>query len=91
MEQLARTRYARLVEELYQLLQTNRFSPMERFFERLLMRNVRQSARNNVFGIGVMMDFVWLKYNEAINLRLIARGLAGNLPHGRVRDELYSA
>lgn len=91
MEYLARTRYSSLVEELYQLLQTSRFSPMERFFERVLMKNVRQSARNNVFGIGVMMDFVWLKYNEVVNLRLIARGLAGNLPAGRVRDEMYSA
>lgn len=90
MAHLARTRYSSLVEELYQLLQTGRFSPMERFFERVLMKNVRQSARNNVFGIGVMMDYVWMKYNEVINLRLIARGLAGNLPAGRVRDELYS-
>jgi len=90
MEQLDRTKYARLVEELYQLLQTNRFSPMERFIERLLMRSVRQSARSDVFGIGVMMDYVWLKYNEVTNLRLIARGLAGNLPPGRVRDELYA-
>ena len=63
---------------------------MERFFERILMRNVRQSARNDVFGVGVMMDYVWMKYNEVVNLRLIARGLAGNLPAGRVRDELYS-
>lgn len=90
MEHLAHTRYSSLVEELYQLLQTGRFSPMERYFERLLMKNVRQSARNNVFGIGVMMDFVWLKYNEVVNLRLIARGLAGNLPAGRVRNEMYS-
>lgn len=90
MEQLDRTQYSSLVEELYQLLQTSRFSPMERYFERLLMRNVRQSARNNVFGIGVMMDYVWLKYNEVVNLRLVARGLAGNLPPGRVRDELFA-
>ncbi len=90
MEQLDRTRYSRLVEELYQLLESKRFSPMERFFERILMRNVRQSARNDVFGVGVMMDYVWMKYNEVVNLRLIARGLAGNLPAGRVRDELYS-
>lgn len=90
MTLLGRTRYSSLVEELYQLLQTGRFSPMERFFERVLMKNVRQSARNNVFGIGVMMDFAWLKYNEVVNLRLIARGLAGNLPKGRVRDEMYA-
>ena len=90
MAHLARTRYSSLVEELYQLLQTGRFSPMERYFERVLMKQVRQSARNNVFGIGVMMNYVWMKYNEVINLRLIARGLAGHLPAGRVRDELYS-
>lgn len=90
MELLGRTRYSSLVEELYQLLQTGRFSPMERYFERVLMKNVRQSARNNVFGIGVMMDYVWMKYNEVVNLRLVARGLAGNLPAGRVRDEMYA-
>jgi len=90
MEFLGRTRYSSLVEELYQLLQTGRFSPMERFFERVLMKNVRQSARNSVFGIGVMMDFAWMKYNEVVNLRLVARGLAGNLPKGRVRDEMYA-
>lgn len=90
MALLAKTRYSSLVEELYQLLQTGRFSPMERYFERVLMKQVRRNARNNVFGIGVMMDYVWMKYNEVVNLRLIARGLAGNLPAGRVRDELYS-
>lgn len=90
MELLARTRYSSLVEELYQLLQTRRFSPMERFFERVIMKNVRHSARNNVFGIGVMMDYAWMKYNEVLNLRLIARGLAGNLPKGRARDEMYA-
>jgi V/A-type H+-transporting ATPase subunit C len=90
MEQLGQTRYAALVEELYPLLQTGRFSPMARFFDRLLMRAIRRSARTEVFGIAVMMDYVWLKYNEVINLRLVARGLAGNLPPGRVRDELYA-
>jgi ATP synthase A1 C subunit len=89
MTHLARTRYSGLVDELYQLLQTGRFSPMERYFERVLMKHIRRSARNNVFGIGVMMDYVWMKYNEAINLRLIANGLTGNLPVGRVRDGLY--
>ena len=37
------------------------------------------------------MNYVWMKYNEVINLRLIARGLAGSIPMGRVRDELYFA
>ncbi|MBI2425480.1 MAG: V-type ATPase subunit [Candidatus Hydrogenedentes bacterium] len=89
MELLAGKRYGTLAEDLYQLLQTRRFSSMERFFERMLMHQMRLEAHRYVFGLGVMMDYVWLKYNEVINLRLIARGLAGQLPAGRVRDEMY--
>ncbi len=89
MEQLSGTRYRELVEEMFQLMQTHRFSPVERFFERLMMKHIRRRALGSVFGIGVFMDYAWLKYNEAINLRLIARGVAGHLPAGRVREELY--
>ena len=61
----------------------------KRFFERLMMKQIRRLALKSVFGIGVFMDYAWLKYNEAVNLRLIARGVAGHLPVGRVREELY--
>jgi vacuolar-type H+-ATPase subunit C/Vma6 len=88
---LGSTRYSSLVDELFQVLQTGRFSPIERMLDRLLMRQMRRFARRDGFGIGVLMDYVWQKYNECINLRLVARGLAGNLPVGRVRDELHFA
>lgn len=88
---LGGTRYNSLVDELFQMLQTGRFSPLERMLDRLLMRQMRRFARRDTFGIGVLMDYVWQKYNECINLRLVARGLAGNLPVGRVRDELHFA
>ena len=54
-----------------------------------MMKQIRRLALKSVFGIGVFMDYAWLKYNEAVNLRLIARGVAGHLPAGRVREELY--
>jgi vacuolar-type H+-ATPase subunit C/Vma6 len=76
------------VDELYPLLQTRRFAPVERFLERMVMLELRRMARNDVFGLGVVMDYVWQKFNEVVNLRLIARGLGGNLPVGRVREEL---
>lgn len=89
MDLLASTRYQGLLEELFALLQTGRFSPVERFFERLLMQRLQRLSRQDVFGLGMMMNFAWLKYNEVVNLRLIARGLAGHVPSGRVREELY--
>lgn len=89
MEQLTSTRYRALTEELFQFLQTGRFSPIERYFERVLMQQLYRMALQSPFGIGVAMNYVWLKYNEVINLRLIAHGLHGNVPEGRVRDELY--
>lgn len=89
--QLENTSYADLLEEYLQYVQSKRFAPIERYFERMLMRGLLKLSRRDVFGIGVMMNYVWLKYNEVINLRLIARGLAGSIPMGRVKDELYFA
>jgi len=88
VELLAATPYSALVQELYPLLQTGRFSPVERFLERAFMQQLRKMARQDLFGLGIVMHFAWLKYNEAINLRMVARGLAGHLPIGRVREEL---
>lgn len=89
MEMLGGTRYQSLGEQLYQFLQTNRFAPVERLFDRLISTQLRRLALRDPFGIGVVMDYVWLKFNEGVNLRLIARGLAGSVPAGRVRDELF--
>ena len=88
VEKLGNTLYRDTAEELFPLLQTGRFAPVERFLERMIMLEVRRMARRDVLRVGVVMDFVWLKFNEVVNLRLVARGLAGNLPPGRVREEL---
>jgi len=88
MEQLGNTRYRKLVDELFSLLQAQRVAPVIRYLERVLLDELHRSAVRDVLGLGVVMEFVWRKYNEVINLRLIARGLAGSLPKGRVREEL---
>jgi len=91
MELLGSTPYRALVDELYQFIQTRRFGPVERYFERIIMVQLRRMARADVLGLAVLMEYGWLKYNEMLNLRLVARGLAGHLPTGRVRDELIFA
>jgi len=89
MECLGNTPYRALIEQLYSVIQTHRFAPVERFFERIILAQLRRMARSEVFGLPVVMEYGWLKYNEMLNLRLVARGLAGHLPKGRVREELY--
>jgi V/A-type H+/Na+-transporting ATPase subunit C len=85
------TVYRELVEGLYGFLQTRRFAPLERMFEHLLLNELKRMARRQVLGFGVVMHYAWLKHNEVVNLRLIARGEARHLPPGRVREELLYA
>jgi len=85
---LESTPYRELVEGLYMFLQTGRFSPLERMFEQQLALELRRMARRHVMTLAPLMYYAWLKYNEVINLRLIARGGAHHVPHGRVREEM---
>lgn len=89
MELLGATPYRSLAGALNQFMETRRFAPLERLFEGLMIEMLRRMARQDVFGLAVMMEYGWLKYNEVLNLRLVARGVAGGLPKGRVREELH--
>ncbi len=88
---LESTIYRDLAEGLYVFLQTGRYSPMQRMFEQLLLRELRALARTRAMTLAPLMYYAWLKYNEVINLRLIARGGLRQLPRGRIREEMLHA
>ena len=88
VELLGPTMYNELVEGLYQFLQTKRFSLIQRMLDQVLMRQLKRLALRHGLSLAVFMRYAWLKYNEAMNLRLIARGLTRHLPRGRVREGL---
>jgi len=88
VRELSGKRYGEFVTELYQFTQTQRFSPIERLFERVLLRELRRLSVRDPLSFAVVMDYACRKYNEAVNLRLIARGMAGHVPPGRVREQL---
>lgn len=91
MESLSPTPYKELAEELYSFVQQSRFSPMDRHFDKLIIKHLRHEMHSHVMSFAVVMHFAWAKYNEAVNLRLIARGAAANLPLGKVREETMHA
>ncbi len=91
MEILNSTVYSTLREMLFMFVQSARFSPMDRMFDLILIRHLGRQARVQFLSIAGLMQYAWLKYNEAVNLRLIARGEANRLPRGRVREEMMYA
>jgi vacuolar-type H+-ATPase subunit C/Vma6 len=91
MEFLANTPYKELVEELYAFVRAARFSPMDRHFDLLMIRHLQHEKHVHVMSIATLMHYAWLKYNEAINLRLVTCGTACHLPHGKIREEMVHA
>lgn len=88
---LAQTPYREIEDALGQSAQRHRFAPLERVLEFAMLSNLKRGAVTEVLSIAVLMHYVWLKYNEVVNLRLIARGQAKHLPSVRVREEVFFA
>ncbi|MCP3678473.1 MAG: hypothetical protein GY721_13075, partial [Deltaproteobacteria bacterium] len=90
LERLERTRYAYAVEKSILLVgETGDISIIERFLEEILIRKcVKMFYRGDPLGISIAIGYIWLKYNEFINIRLIARGLAFGMPVNAIRQEL---
>ncbi len=91
MEHLGGTRYADLAERLAAFIQTNRYAPIDRMMELLMIQYLGHMSRERIMTMAILMYYSWLKYNEAVNLRMIARGEVRHLPRGRVREEVLYA
>ena len=85
---LENTPYAELTEGIEYYAQTGKFSLLERHFELAFLARLRQGSQQLPLGIAVLMRYAWMKYNEVINLRLIAHGIAFQLPTERVAQEM---
>jgi len=61
---------------------------LELFLERLLIKKFVQMYRWDPLTIGVVIGYLWMKYNELVNLRLIARGKLFQIPSDILVKEL---
>ena len=86
---LENTPYAALTEGIEYFTHTGKFSLLERQFELIFLTRLRQGSQRSPLGIAVLMRYAWLKYNEVINLRMIAQGLAVRLPRERMMQEIF--
>jgi vacuolar-type H+-ATPase subunit C/Vma6 len=52
------------------------------------LQRLKRAAQHQGIGIGVLMHYAWLKYNEVMNLRMIARATDIHMPSQRIREEM---
>lgn len=87
-EALGNTAYGDLADALAVYSQTGQFSRLERAFELVILGRLSSASRQNSLSIAVLMRYAWLKYNEVMNIRMIARGAAVHLPKSRIQEEV---
>lgn len=88
VEALENTSYGDLGGALAAYAQSGIFSRAERAFETAMLDRLRMATQQHALSLAVLMRFAWLKYNEVMNIRMIARGAAVHLPKERVQEEL---
>lgn len=87
-ELIQRTPYAELAETAVDAMKTGRFSALDRAFEGIFLLKLQRAARHQGMGLAVLLRYAWLKYNEVMNIRIIARGIDINLSAERIREEV---
>ena len=69
-------------------LETGQASLVERAMEEMLIRKAISSLKQGPLTFGVILNYIWAKYNEVVNLRIIVRGKSVGMPERNIRDEL---
>jgi V/A-type H+-transporting ATPase subunit C len=87
-EVVGRTVYGDMAEALSVFAQTGKFSALERQFESKFLDRLRGAVQRQGVGLASLLRYAWLKYNEVMNLRIIAHGVAARLPKARLEQEM---
>ncbi|MBW7990408.1 MAG: V-type ATPase subunit [Planctomycetes bacterium] len=69
--------------------EARRLSVMERFLEIELIEAGCKMFRADPLGIGVPIGYIWRKYNEFLNLRILLRNNSYGKPAPATREELF--
>lgn len=89
LDRLKTTQYAQALDAAALRYLENASIPVfERELEELLMRRALMSGVKDPHGVGVAIAYLYGKYNEITNLRIIVKGKAVGMPADRVREEL---
>jgi vacuolar-type H+-ATPase subunit C/Vma6 len=68
-----------------------RVTDIERAVEQALMSRFGKMFRKDPLGFATILGYLWRRYTEFTDLRLIARGQAFGLPAADVRSQMVHA
>jgi vacuolar-type H+-ATPase subunit C/Vma6 len=64
---------------------------MERFLETVVIGAGCRLFRGDPLSVCVPLGFIWRKYSEFLNLRILIRGTSYRMPANAIREELAIA
>ncbi len=67
---------------------TGSLAVMEWFLEAVVIDRSCRLFRRDMLSVSVPMGFLWKKYSELVNLRILSRGMAYRMPVNAIRQEL---
>lgn len=88
---VGKTAYGDMAEALQAYAESGKFSYLERQFELRFLAKLKRAVQRQSLGLAILLRYAWLKYNEVMNLRIIAHGLAVHLPKERLEQEVLYA
>jgi vacuolar-type H+-ATPase subunit C/Vma6 len=80
--------YKPLKEGMKQHIITGSLASLERKVEDYNIRKTVSLFRDDPLSIGIVVAFMWAKFNEVINLRIILRGKEVEMPQQRIKEAL---
>jgi V/A-type H+-transporting ATPase subunit C len=66
--------------------QARSLAVMERFLEAIVVQYACRLFRRDMLSLAVPLGFVWRKYSELVNLRMLVRGGAYRMPANAIRE-----
>jgi V/A-type H+-transporting ATPase subunit C len=89
IELLKETPYGERIRKSLRDVEISGFvSPLQRRLEELLIREAVSLFKAYPLSIAPVIAFIWAKYNEVVNLRIIIRGKEAQIPNERIMGSL---
>lgn len=89
LEVVAGTPYQKAIEDgLRKFASNGLVSSFQRALEEFMVRSANKLFLVDPLTIGVVIAYVWTKYNEVVNLRIIIRGKAVRMEENAIREAL---
>lgn len=89
LNELETTPFGAILKKVHQrFMEQNSISILERKLEEMVIKRGASIYSRDPLSIGTPIGYIWRKYNEVVNLRIIMRCKKVGMPETKIREEL---